>query len=165
MIVASTEELLDYLADLLERMERFAVSAVAGDGNEEIAWLQDEAGQLVMDVQGTLPAEPRAEPAELVLRERWRPERQGSWRLRDYGYELRHRGLDYRRALHYHDETHFVRAFGVATHEHCEPIMGRPACDHYGGDPVRGAIEGFERLYAVWLTGERPDCSALRCLG
>ena len=43
--------------------------------------------------------------------------------------------------------------------------MGRAACDHYAGDPVAGAIEGFQRLYAIWLTGEPPDCSTLRCLG
>lgn len=165
MIGASTEELLDYLAELLERMERFAVTAIAGDGDEEIGWPQDEAGRLVMDVYGHLLAEPHAEPAELVLQERWHPEGHGAWRLGEYGYELRHRSLDYRRAFHHHDEEHFVRAFGVATHEHCESTMGRAACDHYAGEPVRGAIEGFERLYAIWLTGEPPDCSTLRCLG
>ena len=86
MIVASTEELLDYLAHLLERMEQLAVTAVAGDRDEEIAWLQDQDGRLVMDVYGHLPAEPHAEPAELVLQERWQPEGHGLWRLRDYGY-------------------------------------------------------------------------------
>jgi hypothetical protein len=65
-----------------------------------------------------------------------------------------------------HDVNAFVRTCGVATHEHCEATMGNPACGHYlANPPCRGALDGFDRLYGVWLSGTKPDCSQLRCLG
>ena len=85
--------------------------------------------------------------------------------LVEYGYELRHLELDYRRALHRHDVEYFVRTFDVATHEHREAAMGVAACGHYAGEPVSGAIDGFRRLYNAWLSNAIPDCSQLRCLG
>lgn len=58
----------------------------------------------------------------------------------------------------------FVLAFGVATHEHCEATMGVPTCGHYSGEPVADALDGFVRLYTIWLMGLNPDRSALSCL-
>ncbi|NJD29071.1 MAG: hypothetical protein FIA92_12350 [Chloroflexi bacterium] len=82
----------------------------------------------------------------------------------DYAFELFHRELDYRRAFHRHDAEHFVRAFDVATHDHCETTIGHAPCEHYAGEPVADARQGLLRLYTLWLTNEKPDCSTLRCL-
>ncbi len=80
-------------------------------------------------------------------------------------YEIRHHELGYRRAFHRHDAERFLRAFDVATHEHCEATLGHAACSHYFGDPVVDATDGFRRIYELWLTDEKPDCSILPCLG
>ena len=100
-----------------------------------------------------------------MLQERWGPTAQDEWVLVEYGYELRHHELDYRYALHRHDVGYFVRAHDVATHEHCEATMGHAVCGHHAGEPVNGAIDGFRRLYGIWLSNTKPDCTRLRCLG
>jgi hypothetical protein len=81
------------------------------------------------------------------------------------GYELRHHELGYRRAFHRHDTASFVRLYDVATHEHCEPTIGLATCEHYYGEPIADAFDGFERPYGHWLADRTPDCSLLRCLG
>ena len=43
--------------------------------------------------------------------------------------------------------------------------MGVDVCGHYYGQPVGDAFDGFRRLYATWLTDQKPDCLALTCLG
>ncbi|MBF6606710.1 MAG: hypothetical protein IVW53_14160 [Chloroflexi bacterium] len=116
-----------------------------------------------MDLAVQPPAGSRSRLVEIALRERWHVVQGDRWELAEYAYELRHDGLDYRRALHRHDVDHFVRTYGVATHEHCEATTGNPACGHYMANPCRGALDGFDRLYDLWLTGTKPDCSQLRC--
>ncbi len=164
MISASTDELLEYLADVVASMERYGATVLLGDGDENIAWQQDDDGSLVMDLVGRLPHDGQAKAVDLGLQERWARVERDSWQLIEYGYELLHRELNYRRALHFHDSSYFVRSYGVATHEHCESPLGHEVCGRYAGEPVRGALDGFLRLYDVWLSGRRPDCSALRCL-
>ena len=169
MIAASTDELLAYLADLIETAERFGATVLAPD-DPDVAWEQD-GDDLVLDLATRLPAHRRSRDVDLVLQERWSPGTrdaqgaQGAWILAEYGYELHHRELDYRWALHRHDVEYFVRTHDVATHEHCEATMGHAVCGHYSGEPVSGAIDGFRRLYNVWLSNAKPDCSLLRCLG
>ena len=164
MIAESTEALLAYLADLIETAERYGATILPPDDGEEASWERDRA-DLVMELEMGLPATRRSRPAEIALAERWGPGGRDQWVLVEYAYELRHHELDYRRALHRHDVDHFVRAFGVATHEHCEVPMGHAVCGHYAGEPPRGAIDGFLRLLDLWLSGERPRCSNLRCFG
>ncbi len=163
MITASTGELLGYLADVIAEAERYGATVLPPDDGDEVVWARD-GDDLVMDVACRLPVDRGSAPVDLVLQERWRPHGR-DWRMAEYGYELRHHQLDYRRALHRHDEEYFVRTHGVATHEHCESTMGHEACGHYAGEPVRGALDGLFRLYNVWLSGQKPDCSTLRCLG
>ena len=163
MIAASTGELLGYLADVIAEAERYGATILPPHDGDEVAWARD-GDDLVMDVASRLPVERGSAPVDLVLQERWRPHGR-AWFMAEYGYELRHHQLDYRRALHRHDEEYFVRTHGVATHEHCESTMGHETCGHYAGEPVRGALDGLMRLYNVWLTGRKPDCSMLRCLG
>lgn len=163
MIEATTDELLDYLADVIERAERFGAAVLSPNGAETVAWERAD-DELSMEITVHPPVGSRSRLVEIALRERWRAVGGDRWELAEYGYDLRDHELDYRRALHRHDVDHFVRIYGVATHEHCEATMGNPACGHYLANPCRGARDGFDRLYALWLTGMKPDCSQLQCL-
>ena len=162
MIEATTGELLDYLADVIERAERYGAIVAPPNDAAEVEWRRD-GSDLLMNLEVRPPLDRRTR-VEIKLAERWRPIGRDRWELAEYGYELRDFGLDYRRALHQHDVGPFVRRFGVATHEHCEAAMGREACSHYAGVPCEGAIDGLERLYVIWTSGRKPDCSQLRCL-
>lgn len=164
MIAASTDELLAYLADLMEIAERYGATILPPNDGEEVSWGLDGA-DLVTEIEMHLPAARRSRPPDLVIAERWRSAGRERWELAEYGYELRHHELGYRRALHRHAVDYFVRTYGVASHEHCEHPLGHEAYGHYAGEAPRGAIDGFFRLYDLWLAGERPDCSGLRCLG
>ena len=164
MIEATTEELLDYLANIIMRAERFGGTVLPPHDAETVAW-ERHGDELHMALAVHPPVGSGSRPVVIELRERWHAIGGGRWELAEYGYELRDYELDYRRTLHRHDVDHFVRTYGVATHEHCEASMGNPACGHYAASPCRGALDGFDRLYDVWLTGMKPDCSQLRCLG
>jgi hypothetical protein len=160
---AAPEDLASYLARFVDWAERLAISFVGLD--DALVLGRERGGAFVIDLEGRLPTAPGTPPAELEVFERWRS-------IPGYGlarveskYELRHLELDYRRAFHHHDEPHFLRQFNVATHEHCEATMGVEVCAHYFGYPARDAFDAVTRLYDVWLSGAKPDCSALRCLG
>jgi hypothetical protein len=51
----------------------------------------------------------------------------------------------------------------VLVHEHCERPIGRVACEHYEGSPIKDGFAGVVALLDVW-TAEPPDCASLRCL-
>lgn len=163
MITAWTDELLGYLAELIERAERFGATVLPPYASPVVAWERD-GDELAMDLAVRPPVTRRSRLVEIVLQERWVSVGRERWELATYAYELRDHELGYRRALHRHDVDVFVRAFGVAAHQHCEATMGTAACGHYLAEPCRGAIEGFDRLYGHWLTATKPDCSKLRCL-
>jgi hypothetical protein len=163
--LASANELLAYLADLAEELERYAVTLVAPGDRDEISLGKEADGSLVIDLEGRLPTLRRSRDVDLDLFERWRLVGPDQWACVEYAYELRHHEIGYRRAFHRHDEDYFVRMHGVATHEHCEATMGVEMCRHYYGRPVVDAFDGFRRLYATWLTDQKPDCLALICLG
>lgn len=165
MTLASANELLAYLADLVEELERYAVALLPPGDSDEITLGQDLDGNLVIDLEARLPTPRRSRDVELELFERWHLTGPDQWACAEYQYELRHHELGYGRAFHRHDEDYFVRMHGVATHEHCEATMGVDVCGHYCGQPVGDAFDGFRRLYATWLTDQKPDCLALTCLG
>lgn len=165
MTLASTNDLLAYLADLVEELERYGVTLLPPDDADEITLAQDPDGSLVIDLAGRLPVARRSRDVDLELFERWQLVDPDRWACVEYAYELRHHEIGYRRALHRHDEAYFVRMHGVATHEHCEATMGVEVCGHYYGQPVADAFDGFRRLYGTWLTDQKPDCLALVCLG
>lgn len=165
MTLASTSELLTYLADLVEELERYAVTLLPPDDRDEITLKRERDGSLVIDLEGRLPMPHRSRTADLQLFERWQLIGRDDWSCVEYKYELRHHEIGYRRALHRHDEDYFVRTFGVATHEHCEATIGAEACGHYQGQPVADAFDAFRRLFETWLTDQKPDCRALTCLG
>jgi hypothetical protein len=163
--LASANDLLGYLADVVEELERYAITVLPRDDTDEIAVRRDRDGSLVIDLEGRLPMSRRSRGADLDVFERWQPTGRDEWSRAEYAYELRHRDAGYRRAFHRHDEDQFIRAYGVATHEHCEAAMGVEVCGHYYGLPVADAFDGFRRLYSIWVVGEKPDCLALICLG
>ena len=164
MTLASIEQLHTYLADLVEELERYAVIVLPPDDGDEITLGQDPDGGLVIDLECRLPMSRRSRDVILDVVERWRPIGRDEWACVEYAYELRHHELGYRRAFHRHDEDRFVRAYGVATHEHCEATLGLEVCGHYYGRPLTDAFDGFRRLYETWLTDQKPDCLALSCL-
>jgi hypothetical protein len=163
--LASTNELLGYLADLVEELERYAVTLLPPGDADEITLGREPDGSLVVDLEGRLPMSRRSRDVELSLFERWELTGRDQWACVEYAYEFRHHEIGYRRALHRHDEDYFVRMYGVATHEHCEATMGVEVCRHYYGHPVADAFDGFRRLYDTWLTDQKPGCLALTCLG
>lgn len=165
MTLASADDLLAYLGDLVEELERYAVTLLPPDDGDEITLGRDPGGNLVIDLHGRFPVPRRSRNVDLELFERWEPAGRDEWTCVEYAYELRHHELEYRRAFHRHDQDYFVRMHGLATHEHCEATMGVEACGHYYGPPVADAWDGFRLLYEAWLTDQKPDCSALRCLG
>ena len=163
MIATSTDGLLTYLADLIETAERFGATVLPPHDADDVGWERD-GDDLVLDLATRLPADSRSRVIDLAIQERWSPSSRDSWSLVEYAYELRHNELDYRRALHRHDVDYFVRTRDVAVHEHCEATMGHVDCSHDSGEPVSGAIDGFRRLYDLWLSNAKPDCLHLHCL-
>lgn len=164
MIRATTDELLTYVADLIETVERYGATVLPPNDAPDVA-LEQDGNRLLLELGTRLPVDRRSKDVDLSLSERWTPQGSDAYVLDEYGYELRDLELDHRRALHRHDVEYFIRSYDVATHEHCEATLGHEVCSHYAGPPASGAIDGFLRLYGVWLAGTKPHCSSLRCLG
>ena len=163
MTLASANDLITYFADLVEELERYAVTLLPPNDSDEIELGDAGDGGLIIDLAGRLPVSPQSKNVDLELFERWR-QVEAAWVCVEYKYELRHYELAYRRAFHRHHEEDFARLRGVATHEHCEATMSIKVCGHYAGHPVVGAFDGFRRLYECWLLDTKPDCRALACL-
>lgn len=163
-MIASADALLTYLADLVEQLERLAVTILPPNDADDIEIGRDTDGALLIDLECHLPADRRSASVELDIFERWRQTGPDQYERTDYEFELRHHERGYRRSFHRHDADRFLRAFDVATHEHCEATLGYATCDHYFGNPVIDASDGFRRLYELWLSDVKPDCSGLACL-
>jgi hypothetical protein len=163
-LIATEDALLTYFADLIAEIERFAVTVLPPNDSAEVSLGRDD-GALVIDLECRPPLSRRSADVQIMIFERWRQARSDQYERVDYKFEIRHDELQYRRAFHRHDVEHFLSAFDVATHEHCEATIGHPACGHYFGEPVVDAQDGFRRLYELWLSDEKPDCASLPCLG
>ena len=164
-MIATADELLTYLADLTEEIERLGVTVLPPNDTDEMELGREPDGSLVIDLECRPPAHRRSAPSDMEVFERWRRISDIAYERAEYKFELRHHELDYRRAFHRHDQEHFLAAYDVPTHEHCEVTMGNVACAHYRGEPVVDAHEGFVRIYDAWLINSKPDCTALPCLG
>lgn len=162
-MIATEDGLLTYFADLIEEIERLAVT-VLPPNHADVVSIGREKDALVIDLECRPPLSRRSTDVLIAIFERWRQTGSDHYERLDYKFEIRHNELQYRRAFHRHDAEHFLRTSDVATHEHCEGTMGYVTCDHYFGEPVGDAQEGFMRLYALWLSDEKPDCSKMRCL-
>ena len=111
-----------------------------------------------------LPGASQPKPPLIELTEVWTPERRGQYRLVEYAYEFIEYPLARRRAFHRHDPERFSHEFGVIVHEHCEEILGQPACSHYYGLPV-DAYKAIGRFLSSWGQAEPLGCAELRCMG
>ncbi len=163
-MIATEDGLLTYFADLIETVERFAVTVLAPNDADDVS-IGRKNFDLLIDLECRPPLPRRSADVLILIFERWRPAGQDRYERVEYNFELRHGQLQYRRAFHRHHTEHFLRTFDVAIHEHCEAMLGHATCDHYFGEPIGDAEEGFIRLYDLWLTDEKPDCSKLHCLG
>lgn len=163
-MIATEDSLITYFADLVEEIERFAVTILPPNDADEVVLGRTQHGDLVIDLECRPSVARRSADVAIDVFERWRPSGPARYERIAYKFEIRHNELQYRRAYHRHDVEHFLRAFDVATHEHCEASIGEAVCDHYFGEPVGDAREGFMRLYELWLLDRKPDCSTLRCL-
>ena len=164
-MIATEDTLLAYFADLVETIERFAVTVLPPNASDVISLGRDRDGSLLIDLECRPPVSRRSAAVDIDVFERWQPTERDRYERVAYAFEIRHHELEYRRAFHRHDTEHFLRAFDVAAHEHCEATIGRPTCAHYLAEPVGDARDGFMRLYALWLADQKPDCSLLSCLG
>lgn len=162
-MIATEDALLTYVADLIETIERFAVTVLPPNDADDVS-LGREDDALVIDLECRPHLSKRSAGVLIAIFERWRRVGPDRYERVDYRFEIRHDELQYRRAFHRHDAERFLHASDVATHEHCEATLGRPFCEHYFGEPIPDAREGFLRLYELWLSDEKPDCSNLRCL-
>jgi hypothetical protein len=111
-----------------------------------------------------LPGASQPKPPRIELTEVWAPERRGQYRLVEYAYDFIEYPLARRRAFHRHDPDRFAREFGVVVHEHCEEILGQPACDHYYGLPM-DAYEAIGHFLSTWGQPAPLGCAKLRCMG
>ena len=164
-MIATENALLTYVADLVDAIERLAVTVLPPNDADEISLGREADGALVIDLECRPPMSHRSADVHMDIFERWRPGVGNRYERVDYKFEIRHDERQYRRAFHRHHVEQFLQAFDVATHEHCEATLGVAVCSHYFGEPVADAEEGFMRLYELWLSDEKPDCSALPCLG
>lgn len=121
-----------------------------------------DSGEVGFSFTAWLPGVDVPKAATIRIVEIWAPGPR-EFGIVEYGYDFVDYPLNRRRAFHRHSEGHFLRAFGVTVHEHCEEIVGRPACDHYYGFPV-DADEAIRRFTIVWGQPGPLGCNQLRCI-
>jgi hypothetical protein len=122
-----------------------------------------DTGNVGFELTAELSGSDTPKPALIKLSEIWTPVRQGDFVRREYEYDLFEHPLDRRRAFHGHHPEHFAREFHVLVHEHCEEVLGQPACDHYFGLPVDG-YEAIRRFASVWGRPTPLGCANLLCM-
>lgn len=110
-----------------------------------------------------LPGATVPKAAEIKLAEIWSSRQTNELRRVEYAYDFMDHPLRRRRGFHGHDPDQFAREFGVLVHEHCEEVLGEPACEHYYGLPVDG-YEAIRRFATLWSQEGPLGCMALRCM-
>jgi hypothetical protein len=150
----------DYLLEVADLVERLGITI---RGHSDIPLLEDRNGGLSFELVGDLPDGWDPGRSEVIVREAFEQDGRDGYVRTRYEYELLDRERRFRRAFHLHSPDWFERHFLVVVHEHCERPIGAVDCEHYEGTPVRDAFAGVLALMNVW-TGDRPDCSTLRCL-
>lgn len=130
------------------------------DGEPEL--VEGSSGGLSFDIWASLPDAGVPDRALVSVNERWSP-CGAEFERTAYEYDLVDHPRGRRRAYHLHDPEHFLAAFDVVVHEHCEDLLAKPLCDHYYGEPVLDGYRGIELLMLAW-TEDRLGCDQLRCL-
>ena len=121
-------------------------------------------GNLGFSFTAALPGPDLRAPATINLSEIWVPgSGPGDFDRSDYEYDFVEHPRRRRRAFHSTEREYYARHFGVLVHEHCEDILGAPACRHYYGLPVT-AYEAIARFTAIWGQPGPLGCAELRCM-
>jgi hypothetical protein len=152
-----------YLAEATTLLEKYGVALRLPSESGALELLEDRAGNLSFELLGSLPDTLDAARSEIALREGFDRLGPDLYVRSRYEYELVDRERDYRRAFHMHFTEWFRERYLVVVHEHCERPIGRVACEHYEGSPVKDVFAGIAELVDVW-TDAPPDCRVLRCL-
>jgi hypothetical protein len=123
----------------------------------------EDTGNIGFEITAELPGSPSPKPAVIKLSEIWALTAAGDFRRWEYAYDFVEYPLNRRRAFHSHDPEAFARDFRVLVHQHCEEILGSPACDHYFGLPV-DAFEAIRRFATAWGQPGPLGCADLVCM-
>lgn len=114
-------------------------------------------------IQGHLPGGGGPKHAVVEIIEDW-VLREKDWELAEYIYELIDLERGRRRGFHCHDRDYFVDRYRVVVHEHCEEVIGSPACEHYAGVPIANGHQAVQTLLAEWVRDGPLGCGQLVCL-
>lgn len=123
----------------------------------------DDTGNVGFEFMAVLGGSELPKPAVIRMAEIWAPTGPTAYRRHEYAYDFVEHPRNRRRAFHGHHPEHFAREFDVLVHEHCEEVLGRPACDHYYGLPV-DAYEAIRRFASLWGQPGPLGCADLRCM-
>jgi hypothetical protein len=124
----------------------------------------DDDGLLAFWIEGTCHEASVGDPAEAVVREIWTPIGDRLWRRAEYAYDLIDRPARRRRAWHMHAIDQARSVLGSTTHEHCEEVLGQPACEPYRGFELANIHEGIALVDAAWTEPGPLGCASLTCL-
>jgi hypothetical protein len=123
----------------------------------------DDTGNVGFEFIAELGGSGSPKPAIIKMSEIWEPAGRADFRRREYAYDFVEHPLNRRRAFHGHHPDHFACEFDVLVHEHCEEVLGQPACDHYYGLPVDG-YEAIRRFTSLWGQPVALGCADLPCV-
>ncbi len=124
----------------------------------------DDSGHIVFGLTAWISAGDGLNDVEISLDELWRPRSERRWERDEYAYDLIDHGRDRRRALHLHDRSLAEAHLRSVVHEHCEEVLGAPACRHYLGREIPDGHIALDLLLAAWLEPGPLGCSGLVCL-
>jgi hypothetical protein len=121
----------------------------------------DDSGDIVVSIAGVAVDE---RGVQISLDELWRPLPERRWERDEYTYDLVDEPRRRRRAFHLHDRALAAARLRSVVHEHCEEVMGRPACGHYLGREIPDGYVALDLLVAAWLDPGPLGCAELVCL-
>lgn len=157
--MATPTELQNHLGRLAVILWNYGASFSAPTLN-----LYEDTGNLGFTFTADLAGSGSPGPAIIKLSEIWVPGgRPDDFTRYEYEYDFVEHPLNRRRAFHLSQPDFYAREFGVLVHEHCEEIIGAPACDHYYGLPVT-AYEAIDRFTSMWGQRGPLGCASLRCM-
>jgi hypothetical protein len=122
----------------------------------------DDSGYVVFSIAGR--ALEASGDVMIKLEEAWRPVPERRWERDEYTYDLVDTPMARRRAFHLHDRALAQAELHAQAHEHCEEVLGKPACGHYLGRDIPDGYIGLDLLLAAWLEPGLLGCSSLVCL-
>lgn len=125
----------------------------------------DDTGHVVFGIAGRIANVGGDLDVEISLDELWRPLPERRWERDEYAYDLVDHGRIRRRAFHLHDRALAEARLRSVVHEHCEEVLGSPACDHYLGRALPDAHFALDLLMAAWLEPGELGRDSLVCLG